>query len=85
MGPWAAWPPAFPGIARQLGASRVAGTVRASDLDAAEQTKLPYDVIIDSAELPARLAGERFDITIDPVGGSATASIDLLAPGGRCS
>jgi NADPH:quinone reductase len=28
----------FPGIARQLGASRVVGTVRASDLDAAQQT-----------------------------------------------
>ena len=41
-------------------------------------------MIIDSAELPARLAGERFDIVIDPVGGSVrTASIDLLAPGGR--
>ena len=74
----------FPGIARQLGASRVVGTVRASDLDAAQQARLPYDEIIDSAELPARLAGERFDIIIDPVGGSVrTASIDLLAPGGR--
>jgi NADPH:quinone reductase-like Zn-dependent oxidoreductase len=54
----------FPGIARQLGASRVTGTVRASDLDAAQQAELPYDEIIDSAELPARLAGERFDIVI---------------------
>jgi NADPH:quinone reductase-like Zn-dependent oxidoreductase len=76
----------FPGIARQLGASRVAGTVRASDLDAARQARLPYDEIIDSAELPARLAGERFDIVIDPVGGSVrTASIELLAPGDACS
>jgi NADPH2:quinone reductase len=47
----------FPGIARQLGASWVTGTVRASHLDAAQQAKLPYDEIIDSAELPARLAG----------------------------
>src|SRR5215471_14545727 len=53
-------------------------------MGAAKQTRLPYDEIIDSAELPARLAGERFDIIIDPVGGSVrTASIDLLAPGGR--
>jgi len=74
----------FPGIARQLGASRVVGTVRASDLDAAQRTKLPYDEIIDSAELPTRLAGERFEIIIDPVGGSVrTASIELLAPGRR--
>ena len=74
----------FPGIARQLGASRVVGTVRASDLDAAQRTRLPYDEIIDSAELPARLAGERFEIIIDPVGGSVrTASIELLAPGRR--
>ena len=74
----------FPGIARQLGASRVTGTVRGSDLDAAHQAQLPYDEIIDSAQLPARLAAERFDIIIDPVGGSVrTASIDLLAPGGR--
>ena len=76
----------FPGIARQLGASRVTGTVRASDLDAAQQAELPYDEIVDSAELPARLAGERFDIVIDPVGGSVrTASLDLLAPGDACS
>jgi NADPH2:quinone reductase len=76
----------FPGIARQLGASRVTGTVRASDLNAAQQAELPYDEIVDSAELPARLAGERFDIVIDPVGGSVrTASLDLLAPGDACS
>jgi NADPH2:quinone reductase len=74
----------FPGIARQLGASRVVGTVRASGLGAAQQTRLPFDEIIDSAELPARLAGKRFDIIIDPVGGSVrTASIELMAPGGR--
>ena len=72
----------FPGIARQLGASRVTGTVRASDLNAAQQAELPYDEIVDSAELPARLAGERFDIVVDPVGGSVrTTSLDL--PGGR--
>jgi len=76
----------FPGIARQLGASRVVGTVRGSDLDAAQQTRLPCDEVTDSAELPGRLAGERFDIIIDPVGGSVrTASIDLLAPGDACS
>lgn len=86
LGPWG---PRRPGRrlprhrtpARRL---RVVGTVRASDLGAGRQTKLPYDEIIDSAELPARLAGKRFDIVIDPVGGSVrTASVGLLAPMGR--
>jgi NADPH:quinone reductase len=43
---------AFPGIARQLGAARVVGTVRSSKLDAAAVTRLPYDRIVDSSELP---------------------------------
>ena len=69
---------AFPGIARQLGASRIVGTVRAGRLGAA--TKLPYDAIIDSAAIP----DEKFDVIIDPVGGDVrTRSLDLLAPFGR--
>ena len=69
---------AFPGIARQLGASRVVGTVRTEKIGAA--TKLPYDKIVDSAQLP----DEKFDIIIDPVGGTVrTQSLGLLAPFGR--
>ncbi|WP_329423637.1 zinc-binding dehydrogenase [Streptosporangium sp. NBC_01495] len=75
---------AFPGIARQLGASRVVGTVRAERMGAAAVTKLPYDTIVDSAQLPDALGGERFDVIIDPVGGTLRAqSLDLLAPSGR--
>lgn len=75
---------AFPGMARQLGASRVVGTVRSSKLAAASATKLPYDQIVDSAQLPEALGGEKFDVVIDPVGGVVrTQSLDLMAPGGR--
>jgi NADPH2:quinone reductase len=71
---------AFPGIARQIGASRVVGTVRSERTVAAAATKLPYDVIVDSARIP----DEKFDVIIDPVGGEVrTRSIDLLAPFGR--
>jgi NADPH2:quinone reductase len=74
----------FPGIARRLGASRVVGTVRPSKLEAAAVTKLPYDQIADSSALPDVLAGEKFDVIIDPVGGAVrTHSAELLAPGGR--
>jgi NADPH:quinone reductase len=75
---------AFPGIARQLGAARVVGSVRASKLTVAAATKLPYDQIVDSGQLPGPLDGEKFDIIVDPVGGAVrTCSLGLLAPGGR--
>lgn len=75
---------AFPGIARQLGASRVVGTVRPSKLDAAADTKLPYDRIVDSNELPGILGDEKFDIIIDPVGGAVRShSFALMKPGSR--
>jgi NADPH2:quinone reductase len=75
---------AFPGIARQLGASRVVGTVRSSRMAAAAATKLPYDAVVDSAELPGALGGETFDVIVDPVGGLVREqSLDLLAPFGR--
>ncbi len=75
---------AFPGIARQLGASRVVGTVRGSKLDVAAATKLPYDRIVDSEDLPGALAGEKFDVIVDPVGGAIRGqSLELLAPLGR--
>ena len=75
---------AFPGIARQLDATRVAGTVRAGKLAAAAATRLPYDQIVDSADLPGALGDEKFDVVIDPVGGVVrTRSLDLMKPGGR--
>lgn len=75
---------AFPGIARQLGAARVVGTVRTERTGAAAATKLPYDAIVDSALLPEALGDEKFDVIVDPVGGLVrTRSLDLLAPSGR--
>jgi NADPH2:quinone reductase len=66
---------AFPGMARQLGASRVVGSVRRE-----KATTLPYDALVDSAQLP----DEKFDIIVDPVGGPVrTRSLELLAPLGR--
>ncbi|GLK73616.1 zinc-binding dehydrogenase [Ancylobacter dichloromethanicus] len=75
---------AFPGISRQLGASRVVGTVRSGKLETAAHTKLPYDRIVDSAELPGALNGEKFDVIIDPVGGTVRShSFALMKPGSR--
>ncbi|GLK70154.1 zinc-binding dehydrogenase [Ancylobacter dichloromethanicus] len=75
---------AFPGIARQLGASRVVGTVRSGKLETAAHTKLPYDRIVDSSELPGVLEGEKFDVIIDPVGGAVRGqSFALMKPGSR--
>lgn len=75
---------AVPGIARQLGAGRVVGTVRAGKLRAAAASALPYDQIVDSGELPDALGEEKFDVIVDPVGGTVRGqSLDLLAPSGR--
>lgn len=75
---------AVPGIARQLGASRVVGTVRTGKLDAAAAGRLPYDRIVDSADLSDALGEEKFDVIVDPVGGAVrTQSLELLAPSGR--
>jgi NADPH2:quinone reductase len=75
---------AFPGIARQLGASRVVGSVRAAKVGAAQAGRLPYDRIVASDDLAGSLGDEKFDVIVDPVGGSArTQSLDLLAPSGR--
>jgi NADPH2:quinone reductase len=75
---------AFPGMAKQLGASRVVGTVRANKFEAARKTRLPYDKIVDSAELDSVFGDEKFDVVIDPVGGDVrSASLALMSPGGR--
>ncbi|WP_285683827.1 zinc-binding dehydrogenase [Actinoplanes sp. NBRC 103695] len=58
--------------------------MRSSKLTAPATTKLPYDRIVDSAELPDSLDGERFDVIVGPVGSDVrTRSLDLLAAGGR--
>lgn len=75
---------AFPGMAKQLGASRVVGTVLPGKLDQARATKLPYDRIVDSTQLSEVLGDEKFDVIIDPVGGKIrTQSLALMGPGGR--
>jgi NADPH2:quinone reductase len=75
---------AFPGIARQLGAARVVGTVLARDLEAAEASSLPYDQVVAAEQFPAALGAERFDVVIDPVGGALrTSTLDAMAPLGR--
>jgi NADPH2:quinone reductase len=75
---------AFPGVARRLGAARVTGTVLPGKLGAAKDTRLPYDRIVDSSQLPEVFGDEKFDVVIDPVGGSVrTQSLALMGPGGR--
>ncbi|MFC1408180.1 zinc-binding alcohol dehydrogenase family protein [Streptacidiphilus sp. N1-12] len=74
----------FPGVAKQLGASRVVGTVLPGKLAAGRATKLPYDRIVDSTDLHRALGDEKFDVVIDPVGGTLrTSSFDVMAPGSR--
>ena len=75
---------AFPGIARQLGASRVVGTVRPGKLAAAAVTRLPYDQIVDSSQLPDVLAGETFDVIIDarPVRPGSACRLAAFPPTG---
>ncbi|MEU4531629.1 zinc-binding dehydrogenase [Micromonospora ureilytica] len=74
----------FPGIAKQLGAARVVGTVRSERVAAAAASRLPYDQIVDSATMLTVLGDEKFDVIVDPVGGQVrTESLKLLAPGGR--
>lgn len=75
---------AFPGMAKQLGASRVVGTVRTSKLPAAAKSRLPYDRIVDSADFAEALGGERFDVVIDAVGGAVrSSSFALMKSGSR--
>jgi NADPH2:quinone reductase len=74
----------FPGVARNLGASTVVGTVRAPSLPTALASGLPYDHVIASDEFPDALVNERFDVVIDPVGGDLrTTSLQVMAPLGR--
>jgi NADPH2:quinone reductase len=75
---------AFPGMARELGAARVVGTVLARDIGAAEASALPYDRVVTSEQFPANVGAERFDVVVDPVGGVLrTSSLDVMAQLGR--
>jgi len=75
---------AFPGVAKQLDAARVVGTVHPGRLAAAKATQLPYDQIVDSTRLAEAVGDDRFDVIIDPVGGDLrTRGLALLRPGGR--
>ncbi|MET7409787.1 quinone oxidoreductase family protein [Streptomyces parvulus] len=75
---------AFPGIAKQLGAARIVGTVLPGKLDAARNSRLPYDRVVDSTRLTEELGEEKFDVVIDPVGGQIrTQSLAFMPPGGR--
>ncbi|WP_197523709.1 zinc-binding dehydrogenase [Agrobacterium vitis] len=74
----------FPGMARQLGASRIVGTILPGKLKTAQNSRLPYDSIVDSSEFQSALAGETFDVVIDPVGGAVRSdSLKLMRPGSR--
>lgn len=74
----------FPGMASQLGASRIVGTVLPGKLKAAENSRLPYDSIVDSSAFEAALGGETFDVVVDPVGGAVrSGSLKLTRPGSR--
>jgi NADPH2:quinone reductase len=75
---------AFPGMARQLGAGRIVGTVRAHGMEAALGSELPYDRVVTAEDFPGVIGDERFDVVIDPVGGALrTATLDVMAPQGR--
>ena len=71
----------FPSVAKALGAGRVTGAVtRLSSVERA--LALGYDEVLLTDQLPD--AAARFDIIVDPVGGTArVAALDLLRPLGR--
>jgi NADPH2:quinone reductase len=74
----------FPGMAKQLGASRIVGTVLFNKLKAAERSLLPYDRVVNSSEFLAVLGSESFDVIVDPVGGAVRSdSVKLMRPGSR--
>lgn len=75
---------AFSGMAKHLGAGRVVGTVLPGALAAARETRLPYDLVVDSTDLVESLGEGTVDVVVDPVGGRLRSrSLPLLGPGGR--
>ncbi|GIG59463.1 NADPH:quinone reductase [Longispora fulva] len=70
-------------FARLAGAGRIVGVVGSpSKVDYA--LRFGYDEVVPSSGFRDLLAGERFDVVLDSVGGrTSRASLDLLAGGGR--
>jgi NADPH2:quinone reductase len=74
----------FPGVARDLGAASVVGTVRHASLADAQASALPYDDVVASEDLAESVGGQRFDVVVDPVGGRLrTETVQVMAPMGR--
>ncbi|MFE9773539.1 zinc-binding alcohol dehydrogenase family protein [Streptomyces sp. NPDC005931] len=70
-------------FARLAGAGRVVGIV-GSAARAGYATRFGYDQVVLREEFPAKLDNERFDVILDPVGGSTRrAGLEQLAPHGR--
>ena len=75
---------AFPGVARNLGAAGVVGTVRRGKLAETQASALPYDRVVAGEDLAEAVGGQRFDVVVDPVGGELrTAGLQVMAPMGR--
>jgi len=70
-------------LARNAGAKRIVGVVgRAEQVAYAERSG--YAAVVTEDAFPDAFGGERFDVILDPIGGSArSASLALLAPHGR--
>lgn len=66
--PWAVSRPLFPASHDSSALHGWSVPSAPAKLEAASATRLPYDEIVDSAELPDALHGQTFDVVIDPVG-----------------
>ncbi|MGW6982218.1 quinone oxidoreductase family protein [Streptomyces sp. NPDC054932] len=70
-------------FARLAGAGRIVG-VAGSAARAGYAAAFGYDRVLLREEFPAALAGERFDVILDPVGGATRRTgLEQLAPHGR--
>lgn len=70
-------------FARLAQAGRIVG-VAGNAARAAHARQSGYDQVLVRGEFPAALAGEHFDVILDPIGGPTRhASLQLLAPHGR--
>jgi NADPH2:quinone reductase len=70
-------------FAKRAGATRIVGVVGKAE-QASYAAKFGYAEVVTSEEFPARVAAEKFDVILDPIGGAAReASLSLLAPHGR--
>ncbi|MFQ6393947.1 quinone oxidoreductase family protein [Nocardia sp. KC 131] len=70
-------------FARAAGAGRVVGVV--GNPGQVEYTRqFGYDQVLSREEFPHALAGEQFDVILDPIGGQTrVANLERLAPHGR--